>query len=108
MRHQVRRYNEDELMNKQARKAAAALDWIYATYQVDREELASIAALKAIDPETDIIAMCDVFTDIAYEQQEEQDAKQHPAAVTANTVVHLKLNGQWYVVNENVMKDVLQ
>jgi len=95
-------------MSKQARKAAAALKYVYETYGVDLAELGAIAALKAIDPETDIVALCDVFTDIALEQQEEQDAKQHPAAVTANTVVHLKLNGQWYVVNENVMKDVLQ
>ena len=90
------------------KRQAAALNWIYETYQVDRDELEAIAGLKAIDPETDIIAMCDVFTDIAYEQQEEQDAKQHPAAVTANTVVHLKLNGQWYVVNESIMNEVLQ
>jgi len=91
-----------------ARKAAAALDYVYATYQVDRDELEAIAALKTVDPDTDIIALCNVFTDIAREQQEEQAAKQHPAAATANTVVHLKLNGQWYVVIENVIKDVLQ
>jgi len=108
-------------MNKHKRQAAAALDYVYKTYQVDRDELEAIATLKAIDPETDIIALCNVFTDVARDAQRDAQAAQHAeppicaecaerAAIRGliNAVMQAVIDGVPFAIIESVMKDVLQ
>ena len=110
-------------MVKRIRKADA-LDYVYARYQIDREELAAIALLKAVDPDTDIIAMCGIFTDAARDKQADQQADQQAkdtepricsacaerAAISGlvNSVVQAVIDGVPFVIIEKVLKDMLR
>ena len=102
-------------MVKRTRKADA-LDYVYARYQIDREELAAIALLKVVDPDTDIVAMCDVFIDVARDQQAEDtepricSACAERAAISGlvNSVVQAVIDGVPFVIIEKVLKDMLR
>ena len=102
-------------MVKRIRKADA-LDYIYAKYQIDREELAAIALLKAVDPDTDIIAMCDVLIDVARDQQAKDTepricsdcAERAAISGLVNSVVQAVIDGVPFVIIEKVLKDMLR
>ena len=99
-------------MVKRTRKADA-LDYVYARYQIDREELAAIARLKVVDPDTDRVAMCDVFIDVARDQQADQQAKDAAADRSAmselvNAVVQAMIGGLPLAVIKGILKEVLQ
>ena len=94
-------------------RKADALDYVYARYQIDREELDAIALLKAVDPSTDIVAMCDVFIDVARDQQADQQAKDAAADRAAmselvNAVVQAMIGGLPLAVIKGILKEVLQ
>ena len=108
--------------------ATVALDYMYAKYQIDREELDAIASLKAVDPNTDIVAMCGIFTDAARDQQADQQADvardqqaedtepricsacAERAAISGlvNSVVQAVIDGVPFVIIEKVLKDMLR
>ena len=110
-------------MVKRIRKADA-LDYVYARFGVDRDELVAISLLKAVDPSTDIVALCDVFIDVARDQQadvaRDQQAKDtepricsacaERAAISGlvNSVVQAVIDGVPFVIIEKVLKDVLR
>ena len=99
-------------MPKRIRKADA-LDYVYAKFGVDREELVAIALLKAVDPDTDIVALCDVFIDVARDQQADQQAKDAAADRAAmselvNAVMQAVIGGLPLAVIKGILKDVLR
>lgn len=92
---------------------AAALDYVYARFGVDRDELVAISLLKAVDPSTDIVALCDVFIDVARDQQADQQAKDAAADRAAmselvNAVVQAMIGGLPLAVIKGILKEVLQ
>ena len=102
-------------MVRRAHKAAA-LDYVYARYQIDHDELDAIARLKVVDPDTDIVAMCDVFIDVARDQQAADtepricSACAERAAISGlvNSVVQAVIDGVPFVIIEKVLKDMLR
>ena len=105
-------------------RKADALDYIYARYQIDHDELDAIARLKVVDPDTDIVALCGVFIDVARDQQadaarDQQAEDTEPRICSAcaeraaisglvNSVVQAVIDGVPFVIIEKVLKDMLR
>jgi len=100
-----------------SKRKAGALDYVYATYQIDREELEVIAVLKTIEPATDLVTMCDTFADVTLNIQDEPEAMPKPSALCPKCVATIDLtnavsravkNGTPRATIEKVITDMIQ